>query len=189
METGKSQPESKPASPHSELRAMVPSTAQGPVGDVPTAFSQTVIFGDCVGNRCLQPAGPCHPWHHPIAINDYHEEPSVNSSLEFGIKTKTKRNDSPALLLPLKAKRRASPQPESWLTTPTFVMRYRFPFLRLQLPSRPDIWQNTGWGAVAGGWEEAMPSSQLLTVLTTGGHKASEDPLGNLSASGKSGPS
>ncbi|XDA86343.1 hypothetical protein R6Z07F_016078 [Ovis aries] len=29
----------QPASPHSELRAMVPSTAQGPVGDVPTAFS------------------------------------------------------------------------------------------------------------------------------------------------------
>lgn len=91
--------------------------------------------------------------------------------------------------LPHSCLSKPSAGPVPWLTTPTFVMRYRFPFLRLQLPSRPDIWQNTRWGAVAGGWEEAMPFSQLLTVLTTGGHKASEDPLGNLSASGKSGPS
>ena len=49
--------------------------------------------------------------------------------------------------------------------------------------------KNPGWGAVAGGWERAMPSSQLLTVLTTGGRGASEDPLGDLIASKKSGPS
>lgn len=42
---------------------------------------------------------------------------------------------------------------------------------------------------MAGRWEGAMPSSQLLTVLTTGGRGASEDPLGDLIASGKSGPS